>query len=101
MALAGELDSAEQGHDGPSTATEQRLAAAWAEVLGSPKDQRGRRDRFFDLGGTSLSALKLAITLERAVSFKGLTDPPIPADLAMLVGDKVRAAPPSRSRTVA
>src|SRR2546426_5606425 len=70
MALAGELDSAEQGHDGPSTATEHRLAAAWAEVLGIPKDQIGRRDRFFDLGGTSLSALKLAITLERAVSFK-------------------------------
>jgi len=101
MALAGELDSAEQGHDGPSTATEHRLAAAWAEVLGIPKDQIGRRDRFFDLGGTSLSALKLAITLERAVSFKDLIDHPILADLAMLVDDKVRAAAPSRSRTVA
>src|SRR5437899_2665306 len=101
MALAGELDSAEQGHDGPSTATEHRLAAAWAEVLGIPKDQIGRRDRFFDLGGTSLSALKLAITLERAVSFKDLIDHPILGDLAMLVDDKVRAAAPSRSRTVA
>ncbi len=101
MALAGELDSAELGHDGPSTATEHRLAAAWAEVLGIPKDQIGRRDRFFDLGGTSLSALKLAITLERAVSFKDLIDHPILADLAMLVDDKVRAAAPSRSRTVA
>jgi amino acid adenylation domain-containing protein len=101
MALAGELDSAEQGHDGPSTATEHRLAAAWAEVLGIPKDQIGRRDHFFELGGTSLSALKLAITLERAVSFKNLIDHPILADLAMLVDDKVRAAAPSRSRTVA
>src|SRR5207253_2676200 len=82
----------EQGHDGPSTATEHRLAAAWAEVLGIPKDQIRRRDRFFDLGGTSLSALKLAITLERAVSFKDLTGHPILADLAMLVDDKVRAA---------
>src|SRR5437899_4475658 len=99
--LAGELDSAEQGHDGPSTATEHRLAAAWGEVLGIPKDQIGRRDRFFDLGGTSLSALKLAITLERAVSFKDLIDHPILGDLAMLVDDKVRAAAPSRSRTVA
>src|SRR5881394_3542656 len=33
-ALAGELDVVEQDHDGPSTATEHRLAAAWAEVLG-------------------------------------------------------------------
>jgi amino acid adenylation domain-containing protein len=88
MALAGELDSAEQGHDGPSTATEHRLAAAWAEVLGIPKDQIGRRDQFFDLGGTSLSALRLAITLDRAVSFKDLTDHPILADLATLVDDK-------------
>src|SRR5205809_4504660 len=101
MALAGELDVAEQDRDGPSTATEHRLAAAWAEVLGIPKDQIGRRDRFFDLGGTSLSALKLAIALDRAVSFKDLIDHPILADLAMLVDDKVRAAAPSRSRTVA
>jgi len=73
------------------------LAAAWAEVLGIPKDQIGRRDRFFDLGGTSLSALKLAITLERAVSFKDLIDHPILADLAMLVDDRsvqrLRAVP--------
>src|SRR5438094_10304879 len=87
-ALAGELDSAQQGHDGPSTATEHRLAAAWAEVLGIPKDQIGRRDQFFDLGGTSLSALRLAITLDRAVSFKDLTDHPILADLATLVDDR-------------
>jgi len=84
-ALAGELDSAQQGHDGPSTATEHRLAAAWAEVLGIPKDQIGRRDQFFDLGGTSLSALRLAITLDRAVSLKDLTAHPILADLATLI----------------
>src|SRR5256712_670927 len=97
MALAGKLDSAEQGHDGPSTATEHRLAAAWAEVLGIPKDQIGRRDHFFALGGTSLSALKLAITLERAVSFTDLTSHPILADLATLIDgrseQRLRAAP--------
>src|SRR5881296_3317235 len=96
-ALAGELDVAEQDRDGPSTATEHWLAAAWAEVLGIPKDQIGRRDQFFDLGGTSLSALRLVITLDRAVSFKDLTDHPILADLATLVDDRsarrLRAAP--------
>src|SRR5213594_3090522 len=101
MALAGELDVAEQDRDGLSTATEHRLAAAWAEVLGIPKDQIGRRDHFFELGGTSLSALKLAITLERAVSFKDLTDHPILADLAVLVDDKVRRAAASGSTKVA
>jgi hypothetical protein len=84
-ALAGELDVAGQEQDGPSTATEHRLAAAWAEVLGIPKDQIGRRDHFFDLGGTSLSALKLAITLDRAVSFRDLTGHPILADQATLL----------------
>jgi hypothetical protein len=84
-ALARELDVAEADHDLPSTATEHRLAAAWAEVLGIPKDHIGRRDHFFDLGGTSLSALKLAIALDRAVSFKDLTGHPILADLATLI----------------
>ena len=88
LALAGELDVAEQRHEEPSTATERRLAAAWAKVLGIPKDQIGRRDHFFELGGTSLSALKLAITLERAVSFKDLINHPILADLATLVDDR-------------
>jgi len=96
-ALAGELDVAEQSHERPSTATEHRLAAAWAEVLGVPKDQIGRRDQFFDLGGTSLSALKLAVRLNRTVSLKDLTDHPVLADLAMLVDDRsvqrLRAAP--------
>src|SRR5439155_21911776 len=97
-ALAGELDvAAEEDHDGPSTATEHWLAAAWAEVLGIPKDQIGRRDQFFDLGGTSLSALKLVIAVDRVVSFKDLTDHPILADLATLVADRSvqrpRAAP--------
>src|SRR6266705_1871386 len=88
LALAGELDVAEQRHEEPSTATERRLAAAWAKVLGIPKDQIGRRDHLFELGGMSLSALKLAITLERAVSFKDLINHPILADLATLVDDR-------------
>ena len=64
------------------------LAAAWADVLGIPKDKIGRRDHFFDLGGTSLSAVKLVISLERAVSLKDLTGHPILADLATLIDDR-------------
>jgi AMP-binding enzyme/phosphopantetheine binding protein len=94
-ALAGELDAAGQDHEGPSTATEHWLAAEWEKVLGIPKEQIGRRDHFFELGGTSLSALKLVITLERAVSFKELASHPILADLATLVDDKVRVVAPS------
>jgi amino acid adenylation domain-containing protein len=93
-ALAAELDGAEQSHEAPATATEQWLAAAWADVLGIPKGQIGRRDHFFDVGGTSLSALRLVIALDRAVSFKDVTAHPTLADQAALIDRKgVRAAP--------
>src|SRR5258708_1764700 len=88
LALAGELDVVEQRHEEPSTATERRLAAAWAKVLGIPEDQIGRQDHFFESGGTSLSAVRLAIALDRAVSFKDLTAYPILADLATLMDDR-------------
>ncbi|HEY6944633.1 MAG TPA: amino acid adenylation domain-containing protein [Candidatus Acidoferrum sp.] len=91
-ALAGELDVAEQSDERPSTATEHWLAAAWAEVLGISKDQIGRRDHFFDLGGTSLSALKLAIALDRAVSLKDLVGQPILADQAELIERRLERA---------
>jgi hypothetical protein len=100
-ALAGELGVVEHDHDGPMTRTEHWLAAAWAEVLGMPKDHHiGRRDHFFHLGGTSLSALKLAIALGRAVSFKDLAGHPVLADQATLIEGRyeVRTAPvPVRS----
>ena len=83
--LAGELTAVEDHYDAPRTPTERRLAAAWAIVLGIPQQQIGRRDHFFDRGGTSLSAVKLAITLDRAVSLKEVTRHPILADLAGVV----------------
>src|SRR5207247_7763701 len=88
LALAGALDAVEQNHEGPATATEQWLAAAWADVLGIPKEQIGRRDDFFDLGGTSLSALTMVIALDRAVSFKELKAHPRISDLAALLDRK-------------
>src|SRR5439155_21872574 len=90
-ALAGQLDVAEQSHERPTTTTEHRLAAAWAKVLGIPKEQIGRRDHFFDLGGTSLSALMRAIALDRAVTFKDLATHPILADQAALIERRLEA----------
>jgi surfactin synthase thioesterase subunit len=83
--LAGELDVLRGDYDAPRTPTEKRLAAAWAKVLGIPQEQISWRDHFFDRGGTSLSAVKLAITLDRAVSLKEVTRHPILADLAGVV----------------
>jgi amino acid adenylation domain-containing protein len=89
-AVASEL-MVDEDHEPPRTPTEERLVAAWATVLGIPREQVGRLDSFFDLGGTSLSAVRLAITLDRLVSLKDITRTPVLADLATVVdGRSVR-----------
>jgi amino acid adenylation domain-containing protein len=80
-----ELDAVDVSSEAPSTPTERRLAGAWARVLGMREDQIGRRDHFFELGGTSLSAVKLAIALKRAVSLEDIAEHPILANMAELL----------------
>jgi amino acid adenylation domain-containing protein len=82
----------EEDRDAPRTPTEQRLAAVWAQVLGIPEHRIRRHDHFFDRGGTSLAAVRLAIALDRAVDVTDLTRHPVLADLARMVDD--RAEPP-------
>jgi amino acid adenylation domain-containing protein len=48
----------DSGYVAPRTRTEEVLAAIWAQVLGV--DQVGVRDDFFDLGGHSLAAMRIA-----------------------------------------
>jgi amino acid adenylation domain-containing protein len=83
--LAADHDAVDLASEGPSTPAERRLAAAWAQVLGMREDQIGRRDHFFDLGGTSLSAVKLAIALDRALSLPDIAEHPMLADMAGLL----------------
>lgn len=78
----------------PGTPTERRLAAAWSTALGIPQGAIGGRDHFFDLGGTSLSAVKVAILLDRAISPKDLIRCPVLTDLAgLLDGRRPGTAP--------
>jgi len=74
--------------ESPRTATELWLARAWADVLGIAPAQIGGRDNFFDLGGTSLTALKLLIALDRALSFKDFTAHPTLAEQAALLDER-------------
>ncbi|MER7660170.1 amino acid adenylation domain-containing protein [Streptomyces sp. NPDC096193] len=89
---AGPPEATKDGHHTPLTPTEQRLAAAWAPVLGVPQDRVGRLDHFFDHGGTSLTAVKLVVALDRVVSLKDITRHPVLADLAALVDERAAAA---------
>ncbi|WP_026253049.1 non-ribosomal peptide synthetase [Streptomyces sp. PsTaAH-124] len=85
-ARLAEKDTADGGpKDAPRTATERGLADTWAQLLGLPRERIGRGDHFFDSGGTSLSAVKLTIALDRAVSLKDITRHPVLADLAALL----------------
>ncbi|GAA5110578.1 non-ribosomal peptide synthetase [Pseudonocardia adelaidensis] len=89
-ALAAELAATtdDDEHEPPATPTEVRLAAVWARMLGLDADRIGRRDRFFDLGGSSLSAVKLAVALDRVVSLKDVVRHPALADLAELIDSR-------------
>ncbi|MFE7524144.1 amino acid adenylation domain-containing protein [Kitasatospora sp. NPDC057542] len=51
-------------HRGPATAAEQLVAAVWQDVLG--REEVGRDDDFFQLGGTSLQLTRLASRLRTA-----------------------------------
>ena len=84
-ALAAELEVAGEGYQAPRTTEERRVASAWSTVLGIPLEEVGRRDHFFDRGGTSLSAVRLVIALDRDVSLKDVTRHPVLADLAALL----------------
>ncbi|MFI2203363.1 amino acid adenylation domain-containing protein [Streptomyces sp. NPDC020192] len=82
-------ESAPEGEAGDASGSlspsERRLAAAWAELLGVPERRIGRTDHFFDLGGTSLTAVRLTVALDRAVSLKDVTRHPVLADLAAVL----------------
>ena len=91
--LAQALACVEQEVHAPSTPTEKRLAAAWARVLGTPEDRIGRQDHFFERGGTSLSAVKLAVALDRAVSLPDLLAHPVLADQAELIDSRSGGGP--------
>ena len=54
-------------------------------MLGVSEDRVSRHDHFFDRGGSSLSAVRLAVALERVVSLKDITRTPVLADLAALM----------------
>ncbi|MFE4579039.1 non-ribosomal peptide synthetase [Streptomyces chartreusis] len=98
---AGSDGTAEEDRDTPRAPTELRLAGLWAQVLDVPQDTIRRHDHFFDRGGTSLAAVRLAIALDRAVDIKDITRHPVLADLARVLDDGSPAAVPPASAATA
>jgi amino acid adenylation domain-containing protein len=80
--LAGTLGHGDAAYATPATASERRLAMLWAEVLGVPVERIGRSENFFELGGTSLAAVRLLVRLDKAISLKDLVATPVLSALA-------------------
>ncbi|MDA2895527.1 condensation domain-containing protein, partial [Mycolicibacterium sp. BiH015] len=80
----------------PTGAVEAALARIFADVLGS--ERIGIDDSFFDLGGDSLSAMRLvaAVSAEFDIDLavRTLFEAPTVAQLATRVGDSAGAVPP-------
>jgi amino acid adenylation domain-containing protein len=93
-----------RGYDAPSGAVEQAVAVIWAELLGA--ERIGRWDHFFESGGHSLMAVRVASrarqTLGVEVAPGDLFDRPVLADFArgLQTAERARAtaiAPVDRS----
>ncbi|NKZ11523.1 non-ribosomal peptide synthetase [Mycolicibacterium septicum DSM 44393] len=80
----------------PATPTEEILAGIYAQVLGL--ERVGADDSFFDLGGDSLSAMKVIAAINSAldvgVAVRALFDASTVAQLAGRIGDGTAGLPP-------
>jgi amino acid adenylation domain-containing protein len=61
----------------PRTGTQRRIAAAWAQAMKRPVDDIGCDDNFFDIGGSSLSALRVVVSLNGLISLDDLVRNPV------------------------
>ncbi|WP_042423980.1 phosphopantetheine-binding protein [Streptacidiphilus anmyonensis] len=55
-------------YEQPADELEEHVAAVIAEVLGL--DRVGRRDSFYDFGGTSLAAIRICARIERRLGLR-------------------------------
>ncbi len=87
-----------EGYEPPATATERTLASIWALVVNAPIEHIGRHTHFFEVGGHSLSAMRVLARIKDAFSVElgvsTLFDAPRLERLAAAI-DRERARSPA------
>jgi amino acid adenylation domain-containing protein len=96
----GELQQSDT-YEPPVSATERTIASIWALVVNAPVERIGRHTHFFDIGGHSLSAMRVLARIKDAfrveLSVPALFDAPRLELLAAAVDHEV-ARLPARDR---
>jgi amino acid adenylation domain-containing protein len=89
-----EADTGRRGEQylAPVTETERDVARLWSDLLKVPADRIGRDTHFAEIGGTSLAAIRMCISLGRIVSVTDLSQISTVADVADLIDGKRAAA---------
>jgi hypothetical protein len=90
LAAEGERSGAGGAVAPPRTPNELRVAELWSQLLKVPLAGIGRESRFVDLGGTSMSAIRLVIALDRMVTVGDLARTSTLAEVAALL-DRIAA----------
>ncbi|HJD83540.1 non-ribosomal peptide synthetase [Kitasatospora aureofaciens] len=80
----------------PANAAESAMIATFGEILGVPADTVSATAGFFDLGGHSLAAMRLAARLP-GVSLRDVVDHPTPRALAALAARTAQGAAAERA----
>jgi amino acid adenylation domain-containing protein len=94
----GELQQS-SAHEPPASATERTLAAIWAHVVERPVERIGRQTNFFDIGGHSLSAMRVQARIKDMFRVELLVseifEDPRLASIALAIERELARRPPS------
>jgi NAD(P)-dependent dehydrogenase (short-subunit alcohol dehydrogenase family)/acyl carrier protein len=98
LEVQGELQQSGE-YEPPESATERTLAGIWAQVVDVPAEHIGRQTHFFDIGGHSLSAMRVLARIKDVfrveLSLLELFDEPWLAAIAAAIDRAVEALPSS------
>jgi amino acid adenylation domain-containing protein len=98
----GELQQS-GAYEPPASPTERSLAAIWAHVVDMPAERIGRQTHFFDIGGHSLSAMRVLARIKDLfhveLSLSELFDEPLLSSIAAAIDGAIARQPPSARET--